>query len=533
VVRGPLTAVLLAAVVAAPQERPTFRVTTRLVQVSVVVQDRDGKPVTGLTAADFQLLDGGQQQRIVHFAIDGAEASSAAGDRPSAAPVPGAVEFTNRTVERSSATMILFDRLNTPAADQLFARRHLLAFLRQIRSDDRVGIYVLDGGTIQVLHDFSNDAASLVRAVARYDVATSREVDAAETAPPDLPSTGSAAVDAAFQAALDRLTAEMTAHFNGIRSDATIAAFEAIAGRLASVEGRKSLIWITSGFPLDGLARGTNITTKIQQATRPLNDANVAVYAVDARGLVGAFTYGPRGVPMATTLSRVHTNLDVLQIAAEETGGRAFHNTNDIQASVRRAVDDGRVAYTLGYYPSHGKWNGTFRAIKVRVNRPGVSVRHRRGYLAGAAPRDAESQRARAIDAAIRNPLEATAIPLTARVHRDTQTPAQLRLNIRVDASALGFDHADEHWTTKLNVVVAQKLADGTTIKDVDRTIEVRLRQDRYDDARTRGLTIDAAAMPHASMQRLHIIVQDASTGSVGSIVVPRDRIPLARIANP
>jgi VWFA-related protein len=288
-----------------------------------------------------------------------------------------------------------------------------------------------------VLHDFTNDASSLVRALARYHAITSREV-AGEEAAADLGASGDPALDAELAAFLESASAEMTRHFGRLRAEGTMAALEAIANHLSAVQGRKNLIWISSGFPLQGLGQGGSITTAIQRATRPLNDANVTLHAVDARGLIGAITYGPRGRATFTTLSMVHTNLDILQIVSEETGGRTFYNTNDINSAVRRAVDDSRVSYTLGYYPAHGRWDGTYRQIKVRVNRPGVEVRHRKGYLAGNARSSlaskeaaaAEAVRSRAIRSALVSPLEATGIGMTARLERVAGTASDVKVII-------------------------------------------------------------------------------------------------------
>jgi VWFA-related protein len=526
--RSAVAAAFLLCVSNGVQDRPTFRVSTRLVPVTVVVQDKDGKPVTGLTVKDFQLYDGGVEQRIEAFAAHG-DTGPAAAPAPAAANAPapaGIHEFTNRLPTQGSATIILFDRLNTPAADQMYARSHLLKFLRQITKEDRVGIYVLDGGSIRVLHDFSNDARSLVRALSRYDAVTSAEVDAANAPAPEAPDTGDAALDARMAELLERAAANMREHFDGSRAVGTMNAFHSIASHLSAIEGRKSLIWVTSGFPLDALlVHGATRTLEIQRATRPLNDANITLYAVDARGLVGAMTVGPRGTPVFTTLSSVSLDLDILQIASAETGGRAFYNTNDINASVRRALDEAKVTYTLGYYPSHGRWDGTYRQIKVKIDRPGVTFRHRRGYFAGAAQAHADTLRATAVRAALQNPLEATGIALTARIERVAGTPADTKLFVRADPGSVTFERVGEEWKGTLDLVVAQRLANGTLQKDVDRTVELKLNQERYDEVRAKGFTIDTTLTLHPDVQRLHIVVHDAPTGSTGSIVVTTDRL--------
>ncbi len=85
-----------------------------------------------------------------------------------------------------------------------------------------------------------------------------------------------------------------------------------------------------------------------------------------------------------------------MNLLAERTGGRAFFNTNDIQGAIRRAIDDSRVTYVLGFNPDHGNWNGKFREIKIKVKRPDTNIRYRRGYfaLADEAPADQQKRTA-------------------------------------------------------------------------------------------------------------------------------------------
>jgi VWFA-related protein len=502
----------VAAVSAQPQ--PVFRTSTRLVQVSVVVEGRDGRPVSGLTANDFRLYDGGQEQRIELFVTDSTVRADTRESVSSPANPPH--EFSNRMASRRGATVVLLDRLNTPDTDQIYARQRLMSFLEQIREEDRIGLYILEGGAIHVLHDFTNDARLLLRALSRYRAMTSKEV--ADVPLPEFESTSDAALDAAMAAALERASANMTAHFNGLRSDATIDAFRTIANHLASIEGRKNLIWVTAGFPLQAFNdRGRDPSAAIQQAIRPLNDANVTLYAVDARGLMGAITLDPGGKAAFTTSSAVQTNQDIMRIAATETGGRAFLNTNDIGGAVRRAVDDTRISYTLGYYPSHGKWDGKYREIKVQVNRPGMQIRHRRGYLAATGSQRVSSSAA--VRSALASPLEASGLELTARIER-LAAPNDFKISIVLAPGAVAFVPSAGLWKGQLDLVVAQRLADGSAPKSVDQTFDLSLRQDRYDEALKRGFTISAQVTLLPGAHSLHIVVHDVTSGTTGSVIV-------------
>ncbi len=105
--------------------------------------------------------------------------------------------------------------------------------------------------------------------------------------------------------------------------------------------------------------------------------------------------------------------LDSMQMLAERTGGVVFTNTNNLGRAISRAIDDAQITYVLGYYPTNVKWDGHFRKISVKVRRPGVSVRHRSGYLAFPPPPQTAESRQNALVRALASPLNAIALPLT------------------------------------------------------------------------------------------------------------------------
>src|SRR5262245_26154631 len=154
-------------------ETPTIKVTTRLVQVNVVVQDKKGEPVGDLTKDDFILLDKGQEQKIQFFSKESSEAV------PTNAPPlpPGVVSnrYTNFTSGGqthlaplpTSLSVILLDGLNTAFTDQHYAKEAMIKFLNQLQSGMSSAIYTLTNG-LRVLHDFTSDTASLLSVLAKH-----------------------------------------------------------------------------------------------------------------------------------------------------------------------------------------------------------------------------------------------------------------------------------------------------------------------------------------------------------------------------
>ncbi len=511
---------------------PTFRSDTRLVQVTVVVHDKQGKPVTGLTAGDFHLFEEGKEQPIQLFSVE----TDRIAPRPAAAPL-SASTFSNRFEGRApaSVTVILLDRLNTGFTDQKQARDHIVSFLGQVQRDDRVALYVLESGFIHILHDFTTDSTALLRALARYRATTSSaQLAAAEAQTPDFAQTGNAAEDAAMDAFLRQSTEMIAADANVRRAESTLSGLEAIANHLAGIRGRKNLIWVSSGFPVvisDERGQARTMTKEVNRATRAVNNANVAIYPVDARGLIGAFASPPGArSPVFTTMSTVRGNTDVMQTLAADTGGRAFFNTNDISGAVRRAIDDGRVTYVLGYYPSHGNWDGKFREIKVKVNRPGVDVRHRRGYLALPAAVDAAKRKEALLDA-LRSPLEATGIGLTAHVASiatQGQAADEVAIAIHVDPGSLTLEKTGAVWEGAFDLLIAQSTSAAAFFKDLDTTVKLELPSEKHDQMLAEGFTVNRKVVLRADTHRLLIVLRDVASGAIGSVIIPAEKMHAA-----
>ncbi len=518
-----------AATVAAAQPRPTFQSTVRLVEVSVVVHDKNGQPVSGLTAGDFRLYEDGKEQPIQVFSVDTDRVAPAAPE-----PLPPNV-VSNRLEGRAAGgvTVLLFDRLNTSFEDQSQARDQILKVLARIQPTDHVALYVLESDTVRVLHDFTTDSRRLVRVLTRYLGTTSTELAASEASAPEFAKTGDAAFDAETEAWLRKTTEIVAAAYTTRRAESTIDALEAIANHLAALRGRKNLIWVSSGFPLvinDDFGPRA-LTREINRATRAINNANIAVYPVDTRGLIGAFASAPGArTPVFSTLGTTRPNIDTMQTIAEATGGRAFFNTNAIGDAVRRAIDDSRVSYVLGYYPSHANWDGRFREIKVRANRSGLEVRHRKGYLAlPPNPRQGSSGRAEALGDAMRSPLEATGIGLTARIDRvEGQPSGEATLVVRVDARSVTWEKRAAMWEGAIDILITQSLPDGQSFKSMDTTVNLSATEEKHAQMLEEGFTITSKVVPRDQAYRLHVVVRDVPTRTTGSLIIPVETIRAA-----
>jgi VWFA-related protein len=493
-----------------PQEPAArFRSGARLVPVNVVVHDQRGRPVEGLTVEDFSVRENGQPQEIALFSVESRAMSGA----PGAPPLPSGT-YSNRLEGPTSSgvTVILFDRLNTSGMQQLQARDQIVAYLKQLRPDDRVGFYVLEPAGLRVMHDFTRDASSLLRALDRAATATSAELAGSETG-------REASIDDVDPALTQLLRQELAvqAYYQVRRAETTVEALEGLAARLAAVRGRKSVVWVSGGFPLlinDGVMP-RSMSDEVRRATRALSTSDVAIYTVDARGLIPSHTLDPTGRPTFTNIHSVNHLLDGMRTVAEQTGGRAFFNRNDLGRAVEQAIDDTSLSYVLAYYSSAEKQDGRFRSIKIDVNRRGVNVRHRPGYYAHPPVVQDASTRREELHAALRRPLDATGLELTARVEPGNP------LTVNVHLPRVGAEQRGDTWVGEVTIMVSQAMPDGTLLDTIETTIPIRLTAEDHAKLAQNGLRAGHEVRLADGAHQVRIAVYDAVTRGVGSLSIP------------
>jgi VWFA-related protein len=508
----------LAALSAMAQDQPVIRVGTRLVQVDVIVRNKNG-PVTDLAQTDFKVFDKGKQQRIALFRL-----SRAAVELIEALP-PGVV--SNRANLHGeavgSATAVILDRVNTASLYQPYANGQVMKFLRSLGPRDRVGIFVLGRKGVRVLQDFTGDVDRLSRALGRLNPEESLllETSEVESLLPEPISTGNAEADRAANEGSANGVAELGALAMQYRVDITTEAFATMARHMEGIPGRKGLVWISSSFPLTFDLRGAQqkFTDNVARASQALNQANVAVYPVDARGLMAPSLVPISPRPGQPTIGNVGpSGVDSMLSLAAATGGRAFYNTNDIRGAVRQAMDDAEVTYTLGFYPAEAALDGTFHNINVEVARRGTDLRYRKGYLAPKEQQQSLPQRRRNVRALLSDPLDATALALAAAANPDPSGPGQYLVRIWLAVNELHLDRKNDLW--RGSIEVAMYFETKKTRPATSWTFPIAMNDDQLRSALANGFVIQKKVDTSSESGRLHIAVQDQSTGAAGSVSI-------------
>jgi VWFA-related protein len=515
---------LLCAVVFA-QDPGVLRVSTHLVQIEVVVTDSKANPVEGLTRDEFAVTENGRAQKIATFSMNGLRVSP-----PTRQNLPPGI-FTNRADLRggapSSITVILLDMLNTSFADQARCREQLIQFLReQVRPEDRLAIYTL-GSELKVLHELTNDANEIVKALAQRKPRVSTELERSE--PETYDPEGGEGISAEMQDFLLKSDATISAHTTLDRVRLTTAALLGIANRVAGLPGRKNLVWVSEGFPVSigvGAAGYRSFEPEIRNIARAMNSGGLAIYPVDAQGLTVLPGYSPSikspPPPSAAFISDAYRHKrETMRILAERTGGRAFYDTNDIQGAIRKTVDDSRLTYVLGYYPSHDKWDGHFQEVKVKVSRHGTTARYRNGYFALPDQLETEKDRDKGVAAAIASPLEQTGLRMVIGVARNMPAPGRLTLRLTIDPAEIQFVEQDGRWKGLLDIAYVQLSGPKISVEIARDRLKLNLLPETYATVQAKGLVVEKELDMTASRYRLKVVARAVSTGVTGSVEIP------------
>jgi VWFA-related protein len=452
----------------------TLHAGTQLVVVDVVVTDSQQNPVHNLKASDFTLLEKNAPQQIKHFeehkALPAAEAAKL---RPVPAMPPGV--FTNYSPIPLNGTVnvLLLDALNTPMKDQAYVRDQLRKYLKNAPPGNRVAIFGLTS-RLSLLQGFTSDPELLKAAIDQKNLKASPLLDDAvgggggpEPLSDTLSNFGNSPGMADVLANLQQFEAEEQSFQLQLRARYTLDALNQIARGLTGIPGRKNLIWFSGSFPINILPDGdlqdpfavvASAEDEFRETTNLLTASQVAVYPIDARGLMtsptlNAANSGSKYVRDPTRFGKDQSKFfqqtadehgTMLQMA-EQTGGRAFINTNDLTQAVVKSIDAGSNYYTLYYSPTDTNWNGDFRKIQVKLQQQGLNLAYRRGYYA-------DNPNA---------PLKKGAIPATAPANapppldvmrtammRGGPDPTQILMKVRVlPASAAPEDNIAPHNT--------------------------------------------------------------------------------------
>lgn len=580
---SPIAVALLAAAAIAPAtvpalaQQPTFTVSVNVVDVDVTVKDAQGNFVTGLTADDFEVLEDGKPQAIQTFSYIELPAEKAERVRFGGQPVPADVR-SNRDAESGRVYIIVLDDLNVAPLRTAIVRRHARDFIERHFGPRDLAAVVVTSGRKDAAQEFTSDPALLLRAVDNFFGQRLRPAELErlddyyqnqllsglnDTANKDNDPQQSTTV-------LNPITRNQSFDPSnlerGQRAVGVLNTLESLAEYLEGVRGRrKALIWFSEGidYPMaDAFSSqsGNEIIRATRDAVSAAARANVNVYSLDPRGLLGmtadvidSMRSGapdamgtdpskPVGTPFSGTqalLSEMRLTQDSLRSLADGTGGFAAVDTNSFAEAFNRITDANGQYYLLGYAPPSHPRDGRFHRIEVRTKRPGLQVTARRGYPSPSGKTVAERKQ-EALDrwarsrrnggatdtsselrAALNSAMQQSGLTLSvhAAPFKDTPKEASIALTVELDGPPLEFaPQANGLVADTLEVSFFAMNDDSRAQRGTRAALNLAIRPETYQRVKALGVRLNSRTTLAAGRYQLRVGARNPVSGKTGTV---------------
>ncbi|HYX41029.1 MAG TPA: VWA domain-containing protein [Pyrinomonadaceae bacterium] len=527
-----------------PSDEEVVRITANLVQLDVVVTDKNGNQVTDLQPSDFEILEDGKPQQITHFSYINNEPSAQPAPAPTPreknapppAPVPP-VQLRPEQVRRTIALVV--DDLGLSFESTAATRTALRKFVeQQMRPNDLVAIIRTSAGA-GALQQFTSDRRQLLAAIERirWNATFNNNVGAfAPLASTSFDKGGGARGDSGAPTESDAET-----ELNNFREDifavGTLGALNYVVRGMRALPGRKSVVLLAEGFQLyRSSTNETNnrVLTALQRLTDLANRASVVIYTMDARGLqytgltaaddAGGFSQDQLADQLSSRSNRLFETQQGLRYLAQQTGGFAIVNNNDLARGLRKVFADQKGYYLIGYRPSGSTFDRRLHRFGARVvTHKDFRVRTRTGFygVPDEELRPAPRTPAEQLYVALTSPFASgdVHLRLTALFANDAKAGSFMRALMHIDARDLTFTDEPDGWHKTVVDVMAITFGDfGQMIDHNWRTETLRLRGEAYQQALNAGFIYSyLVPIKKAGAYQLRIAVRDNASTRTGS----------------
>jgi VWFA-related protein len=520
------------------EDRDVVRISTNLVQVDATVLDKNGKIVTGLTADDFEIYENNKKQQITNFSF-----VELAPDKPkeritvkpgkNSIPIP-AVPIRLRPEDVRRTLALVVDDLGLSFGSIDVVKSVLKKFVdEQMQPSDLVAI-IRTGSGAGVLQQFTSDKRLLYAAIkkVRWNALGRGAVNVFQ--PIDPSDTGGLGDNSPVDALRE-----------DIFTVGTLGAVNYVVRGMRELPGRKAVVLFSDGFGLYDLDKGIKkpnprLMDNFQRLTDLANRASVIIYTMDARGLVvpmvdsqdtfedvikSASGAGIQQVGLDRSAELYETQQG-LKALAEQTGGFAVINSNDLSKGIEHILNDQKGYYLLGYRPESETFDpkkARFHKLTVKLKRPDLRVRYRSGFF-GIKDEDTSPQPItprQQIVAALSSPLRSGDIDLrlASLFADDAQTGTFMRSFLYVNGRDLKFVEETDGWQKATFDIVAMIFGDnGTIVDEVSRTETIRARAATLREIREKGF-VSTLTFPikKAGGYQMRVVMRDSATSRIGS----------------
>lgn len=529
----------------------TLSVKTQLVVETVVVKDKQGKFINGLTAKDFKVTEDGIAQTIRYCEHE--KLPVTAEPLP---PTPADEEnvVIYRRLARTQITsedpnharykdrrllVMYFDMTAMPPQDQMRALYAAEKFIReQMTAADLVSLMRYSGGSVDVLQDFSSDRSKLL------SVLQTLVVGEGQGSAVNVDDASSADTGAAF--------GQDDSEFNIFNTDRQLSALQTAAKMLASMNEKKAMLYFASGMRLNGVDNQAQLRATVDAAIR----AGVSFWPVDARGLVAAAPLGDAtqgsagnmgmysGTAAQAVTDRFQQSQDTMYSLAADTGGKALFDNNDLTRGIVQAQQSISDYYIVGYYTTNTAMNGHFRKVKIMVDRPEVAkLEYREGYYAGKTfgkftAVDKERQLEDAL--MLGDPVTELTIAMELNYFQLNRAEYFVPMMVKIPGRelALAKKFGAEHTLIDFIGEVKDDVT-GATISDLRDSVDLKLNDATAAELSRRPIEYDAGFTLMPGRYSIKILARDNETGRIGTyqtqFVIPNlnkvvKRVPISSV---
>jgi VWFA-related protein len=550
-----LAAALVAQSIAAQQQAPpVFRTGAQLTVETVTVKDKAGRPIEGLTAKDFSITEDGVPQTISFVEFQRVQSAAEPQAAPPSAPAPvqaAPVSVVPRAPEaqyqispstpgdiryRDRRLLILyFDVSAMPPPDLMRAYTAGQKFISaQMKAQDLVAIMTFQGGAVKVKHDFTGDRAQLREVFDTLIYGDDKDGDGIS----DATDTGTA-------------FGQDDAEFNILNTDRQLSALQTAATMLRSLPEQKSLVYFASGLRLNGVDNQAQLRATTNAAIR----ANVAIFPVDARGLVADAPLGdatrasPGGAGMFSgqLANAASTNFqrsqDTLYSLAKDTGGKAMFDNNDLSLGIVQAAEAVSSYYIIGFYTTHPERDGRFHRVRITLN-GGLSAElsYRQGYFADkeftkftAADKERQLEEALMLE----NPVTEITIAMEVNYFQLNRAEYFVPVAVKMPGSELALARRRGAARTVIDFIGEVKDNYGVTVQNVRDKLDIKLSDDTAAQLAKRPIQYETGFTLLPGKYVIKFLARDAETGRIGtyqsSFTIPNlnredKRVPISSV---
>ena len=546
-----------AAVVPSAQQSPApvFGEKVEVASVDVLVLNKAGDPVGGLTQQDFTVKEDGVAQTVTSFEAIGfaeSEASAAGSER----------FISSNSVDRvrpERAFLVIYDDVHMTTLGARLAEREfeklveglapgdvltvlstarratwttrlpegrdeLLAFARGVKglkAMDLTPARISDWEAMQIY--YARDPSILGMVARRYF----ENGLIAEMPPPPSESTSRRELDVPYGLPMIRAKAQQMYREAAVNAVASLDVMKRAVAALGTQRGRKAVLVLSEGFVYD------STRTEFKELVRGAREANAVLYFFDARGSSGPNapdneaenwrTLEERDI--SATVNNFAHDSEGAESVALDTGGRVFKGTDQLGTAMLKVVRESRTYYLLGYVSSNPKRDGKFRSIQVSVARPGVEVRARKGYYA---PRNTEESKpvpADKVDPRVRagldSPFDSDKIPIRMASYVLGNGPSgktTVLLVAELDLKSVRFEEKGGREIGALDSFALVSPLEGGAAQMVEKRIDLSLPAEVHARLLTEGLPIMRDFELASGKYQSRLLVRDPQSGAMGTV---------------